>query len=158
MRALSSIIRKERVGGAAFMNMNTQELQIQRLLDGFLNNGGDDTGCACDAGHLDEEMLNAFIEGALTEREAAPVTKHLVDCSFCRHVSAKLIRLDLAFSEGRILVPEANGPEPTPVSEVINGLFSRIFGSSEGAVFAHGEKDREDEDTEKPDGNGDRKV
>lgn len=143
---------------AIFKNMDKQELQVQGLLDGFLKSGGRDTGCTtCDTGHLDEEMLTAFIEGTLTEREAVPITKHLVDCYFCRHVSAKLIRLDLALSEGRVLVPDANSPEPAPVSEVISSLFSRIFGSSEGAVFAHGEKNREDEDAENPDENGNNK-
>ncbi len=147
---LSSIIREESFGGNFNTIMNTQETQIQKLLHGFLRSGGGDNTFTSDFGHLDEEMLAAFIEGALTEREAGPVVKHLVDCSFCRHVSAKLIRLDLALSDGRVFVPEPANHEPARVSEVLSGIFSRIFGSSEGAVFAHGEKNRDEETPEKP--------
>lgn len=138
--------------------MDSQELQIQKLLHGFLKSDGADATGTSSQGHLDEEMLSAFIEGTLTEREGVPVIKHLVECSFCRHVSAKLIRLDLAFAEGRVFVPANDVHEPVRVSEVINGLFSKIFGSSEGTVFAHGEKDEDSDNGEKSDGNDDKKV
>ncbi|HYY59629.1 MAG TPA: zf-HC2 domain-containing protein, partial [Pyrinomonadaceae bacterium] len=44
--------------------------------------------------HLDEDALNAFVEGRLGETEARPVVKHLVACSYCRHATSQLVRLE----------------------------------------------------------------
>jgi hypothetical protein len=49
------------------------------------------------AAHLDEDAICAFVEGRLEEAEAAPVISHLVACSFCRHTTAQLIRLESQF-------------------------------------------------------------
>jgi hypothetical protein len=98
--------------------------------------------------HLDEDSLTAFVEGNMSERESTPVLSHLVDCSFCRHVTAELVKLDFAFAGEEISAPAAAmKTEPTSVSDVLNNLLSRIFGSSaEGsAVLAHQEPEKEDE-------------
>lgn len=102
--------------------------------------------------HLDEDSLTAFAEGRLSDREAKPMITHLVDCTFCLHVTAELVRLDLHFAPeiepARALVQSA---EPSKVSEVLSRLLSRIFGTSDGAVLAYDDKEKKDEEkSEKP--------
>ena len=122
--------------------MNPKEIKIQGLLDGYLKKNSSSNNLE-KTNHLDEDTLTAFVEGTLNEREAKPITNHLVGCSFCRHITTELVKLDLAFAEEAqpIVVAEA---EPTKVSEVLNGILSRIFGTSDGAVFAHQESEEED--------------
>lgn len=124
--------------------IDPRELKIQGLVDGFLR-VSNTKEVSEKATHLDEDTLTAFVEGNLTEKEANPVTSHLVDCSFCRHITAELVKLDLAFSTEETTVAIGK-PEPTKVSEVLNGILSRIFGTSEGAVFAHQESDEDEND------------
>jgi hypothetical protein len=119
--------------------MNPRELKIQGLIDGYLrmNSSGNDFDTT---DHLDEDKLTAFVEGNLTGREAKPITNHLVGCSFCRNITAELIKLDLTFAKDIPSVLVAKN-EPTRVAEVLNGILSRIFGTNDGAVFAHHESD-----------------
>lgn len=126
----------------------TPDVRIQSLLEQYLRLRASDRDLT-QAGerHLDEDSLNAFVEGNLSGRESAPILTHLVDCSFCRHVTAELVRLDLAFAESDRVDAITESREPVKVSEVLSGILSRIFGASEGAVFAHQES--EEEETEK---------
>src|SRR5678816_1862759 len=72
-----------------------QIIRIQGILDGYLSTRELRLGAnSSDAGHLDEDSLSAFVEGRISERESVPFVSHLVDCSFCRHVTTELIRLD----------------------------------------------------------------
>ncbi len=120
-----------------------QELQIQGLVDRFLKLRNFETS-ADRPDHLDEDTLAAFVEGTLNRREATPVVSHLVNCSFCRHITTELVRLDMAFAEEAApLMAEAK--EPSRVSDVLNNLISKIFGTSDQAVFAHSEDEKEDE-------------
>lgn len=130
--------------------MNPQA-KIQGLLGSYLalRSSSRDAITAADR-HLDEDSLAAFVEGNLGQREAQPVVSHLVDCSFCRHVTAELVRLDMAFAETPAPVKFAGDAEPSKVSEVLNGLLSRIFGTRDGAVFAHHEKDENEEKPKEP--------
>ena len=125
--------------------LNPQELKIQGLIDRYLNHRDAALGPDALERHIDQDSLAAFTEGTLSEREAAPLVRHLVDCSFCRHITAELVRLDLAFAESPApeSVPSA---EPMKVSEVLSGLFSKIFGTTDGAVFAHNETEKSEED------------
>lgn len=130
-------------------NVTPQENNIQRLLDRYLRQRASGSGPAhASESHLDDDSLTAFVEGNLSGREARPMAAHLVDCSFCRHVTTELVRLDLAFAETDVVEGRAEASEPSSVSEVLSGILSRIFGSNEGAVFAHQENDSE-EDAEK---------
>ena len=97
-----------------------------------------------EGGHIDEDSLSAFVEGTLNARESDSIVSHLVDCGFCRHATAELIRLDLAFAEEETSAIADTSVQPARLSEVLSGLFSKIFGNTEGAVFAHEEK-KEDE-------------
>jgi len=127
--------------------INPQDVQIQGLLDRFLRSQVSRNNSATQERHLDEDLLAAFTEGNLGEREALPIVSHLVNCSFCRHVTAELVRLDLAFTDGEVRVA-ASGNQPSRISEVLSNLLSRIFGTNDSAVFAHQEKEENLENTE----------
>ncbi len=123
-------------------NMNPHEEKIQALMNSYLAARENGRGEAVSL-HVDEDSLATFAEGRLGERESGPVVSHLVDCSFCRHVSAQLIRLNAEFAETEAETVTLPGVEPARISEVLSGLFSKIFGTTDGAVFAHEEKDEE---------------
>ncbi len=126
--------------------MNPQELQIQGLVDRFLNVRTANNNLANENRHLDEDMLSAFVEGNLNQREASPIVSHLVDCSFCRNVTAELVRLDMAFEGEEVRAVETQAEQPSKISEVLNGLLARIFGSNDATVFAHQEDEEKDEE------------
>jgi hypothetical protein len=124
-----------------------QDARIQSLLGQYLRLRASDLTSA-DAQHLDEDSLNAFVEGNLNDRESIPMVSHLIDCSFCRHVTADLVRLDLAFAETENPLAVVESAEPSRVSDVLSGILSKIFGTGDGAVFAHQESEKEPEETE----------
>lgn len=125
------------------VEMNQQEITIQGLIGQYLANR---PAVSDNAAHLDQDTLSAFVEGSLNERQATPVVGHLVKCDFCRHVSAELIRLDMEFAESAPATAAVD-QAPGKISEVLSGLFSKIFGPVDGAVFAHNE-DEKDKDKE----------
>ncbi|MDQ3714135.1 MAG: hypothetical protein M3388_18220 [Acidobacteriota bacterium] len=127
--------------------INPQDIQIQGLLDRFLCSKVSLNNSTTQERHLDEDSLAAFTEGNLGEWEALPIVSHLVNCSFCRHVTAELVRLDLAFADDEVRIG-VNENQPLSISETLNGLLSRIFGTNDSAVFAHQEKEEDLEDTE----------
>lgn len=118
---------------------NIEEIRIQGLLDGYLNRKI--SSATTSTGHLDEDSLTAFVEGNLGEREATPIVSHLVDCSFCRHVTGELVKLEMAFADEPVHAPAIEA-QPTKISEVLSGLLSKIFGTSDSAVFAHQEDEK----------------
>lgn len=134
---------------------NPLDIKIQGLIDRYLHLYSAKNSNQTQTPHLDEDSLAAFVEGNLGERETTPIVNHLVACSFCRHVTAELIKLDLAFAEEPLSPASEFETQPTKISEVLGGLLSKIFGSSEGAVFAHQEEekdktsDKQDEQEEK---------
>lgn len=131
------------------IKLNAQELQIQGLLDRYL--ASSNKGITAEGSHIDDDSLSAFVEGSLNRRESDSVVSHLVDCGFCRHTTAELVRLDLAFAEEVAPVRVAAPAESSKISEVLSGIFSRIFGTTDGAVFAHEEKEKEKKDEENKD-------
>ena len=132
--------------------LNSENIQIQRLLNSFLPLRTANNGLPSDGQHLDEDSLTAFVEGNLAQRETQPIVNHLVECSFCRHVTAELVRLDLAFADEE-LPSVVNGSQPSKISEVLSGLLARIFGNNDGAVFAHQEKEEELEEPQNSEDN-----
>jgi hypothetical protein len=129
-------------------NLNPEEYKIQSLLGRYLNaRSAAEQALNTGADHLDEDTLSAFVEGGLSESEAKPIVSHLIDCTFCRHVTSELVRLDLAFAETAEARQPVAEPEPSRISEVLNGILSRIFGTRDGAVFAHHENDDKKEDS-----------
>ncbi len=122
--------------------MDGSELKIQSALGAFLRSRKS-LADYDHSDHLDEDVMTAFVEGGLSEAEAGPITFHLTNCSFCRHVSAELIKLDAVFAEAPPVF-ETPVPEPNRVGEVLKGVLSRIFGGSDAAVFAHEEKEKDE--------------
>ncbi|HEY8559622.1 MAG TPA: hypothetical protein VIL74_04400 [Pyrinomonadaceae bacterium] len=127
-------------------NIKLEEIRIQGLLDGYLKRQSV-AALTTPQNHLDEDSLTAFIEGNLSARESQPIVSHLVDCSFCRHVTAELVRLDLAFAEEPAYTAVQES-QPSKISEVLNNLLARIFGTNDSAVFAHHETEEKTEDKE----------
>ena len=130
------------------ITLNPQELQIQGILDRYLASGNNRV--AAEGSHIDDDSLSAFVEGTLNKRESDSIVTHLVDCGFCRHTTAELVRLDLAFAEEAPAQIAAHA-EPSKISEVLSGIFSKIFGTTDGAVFAHEEKEKKEKSEEKED-------
>lgn len=126
---------------------NPLDIKIQGLLDRFLKVRSVENAAVVSQDHLDEDILSAFVEGNLKEREAKPIVSHLVDCSFCRHITTELVRLDLAF-EAAPQREAAAETQPTKIADVLGGILNRIFGSNEGAVFAHHENEEKKDDKE----------
>lgn len=125
--------------------MTPEEARMQAILNGFLASQAAAGGQGSAGPHLDQDSVAAFAEGNLSEREARPMISHLVDCSFCRHVTAEVIKLNAAFAE-QDMSPAAIAEKPAGISEVLSGLFSKIFGTSDGAVFAHNESEEDKTD------------
>lgn len=110
--------------------------------------------------HLDEDALSAFTEGRLSETESAPVVRHLVACSFCRHITAQLVRLDSEVGETHASTAIPAQEEPGRIRRLLDSLAERVFTSTDDeAVFAYhapAEDFEKDEDVassadEKPD-------
>lgn len=126
---------------------NAEIIKIQGVMDRFLNvRAAGETHSV----HLDEDALSAFIEGNLTERETAPIIKHLIDCAFCLRVTADLFKVEEQFAAETISVSPASAA-PTRVSEVLQNLLTRIFGASDNAVFAHQENEKAEEEKKETD-------
>jgi hypothetical protein len=122
---------------------NMENIRIQGLLDSYLRVRTNTN--PAQGQHLDDDSLSAFVEGRLSEAESKPVTTHLIDCGFCLNVTAELVKLELAFADDTAHAPTES---PTKVSEVMNGFFSKLFGSSIGEVFAHQEEEKKAESEE----------
>lgn len=125
--------------------ITAQEIKIQGLIDRYLNfrtakNTVNDN-------HLDEDSLTAFVEGRISETESPNVIKHLIDCSFCLNVTGELAKMNAIFAEEEFAVTVPT-KEPTKVSEILGGILTKIFGSSEEAVFAHEEKNESEKKAE----------
>lgn len=125
--------------------LSSQDLKIQGLIDRYLHSQVAGNGLKIEQQHLDEDSLTAFVEGNLSDRESQPVVNHLVKCSYCRHITTELIRLDLAFADDAQVFTKPD-EQPSKISEVLGGLLSRIFGGNDEAVFAH--QDPEETKTE----------
>ena len=119
---------------------DTQNAKIQGLLARYLELRSRASNAGVRNNHLDEDTLNAFVEGSISEREALPIVDHLTDCGFCRHKTTELVRLELKFADMDEPVSIQETSAPASVSSVLSGILSRIFGTTEGAVFAHEEK------------------
>lgn len=129
---------------------DSRQSQIQVLLDRCLQAKSITKNLDTKTGHLDEDIISAFVDGNLLEREAKPIISHLADCSFCRHISSELIKLDLAFAADTPQTVVETGAEPTSVADVLSGIMAKIFGANDAEVFAHNEKDEEEEDEKEP--------
>jgi hypothetical protein len=103
--------------------------------------------------HLDEDALSTFTEGRLSEQESAPVVRHLVACSFCRNITAQLVRLDSEVGETAQGTATPAQEEPGRIRRLLEDLASRVFASQEDdAVFAYHAPAEDFEQDKPPDG------
>lgn len=130
--------------------LDSQELEIQKLISNFLRSQVSSNALSTDGQHLDEDSLSAFVEGNLGKREATPIVNHLVDCGFCLNVTAELVKLDSAFADESQEVIAAV-ESPSKISQVLNGILAKIFGTNDGVVFAHQEQDESEDETREND-------
>lgn len=122
--------------------ISPENLEVHALLDRYLASRRILKSSAAEtSAHLDDDALSTFAEGALSQRELAPVVTHLVECGFCLHKTAELVRLDLELADVTATAHTAEARQPQRISAVLSGLFSRIFGTNDAAVFAHQEKE-----------------
>ncbi|HNU06361.1 MAG TPA: hypothetical protein PKO33_01265 [Pyrinomonadaceae bacterium] len=128
------------------IDIRGEEMRVQGLLDRFLNLRFADEGVK-GGSHLDEDSLTAFVEGNVGEREAGPVISHLVDCTYCLHVTSELAKLQAGFADEPVNAPVAES-QPSRLSEILGGLMTKIFGTGDGVVFAHHESEEEAEEEE----------
>ena len=88
--------------------------------------------------HLDEDALSVFVEGRLSESEAAPLIRHLVACASCRHITAQLIRLDTELAAADAPAPAPQAEEPGRIRRLLADLAARVLPASEDdVVFAY---------------------
>jgi len=129
------------------LKMNKQETTIQNALAEYLTSN---RALETITPHVDNDTLAAFTEGTLNQRESAPVVSHLVACSFCRHITAELVRLDLEFAaEPAAATTLEQSAQPSKISEVLSGLLAKMFGTTENTVFAHHEDEKDEEEEKK---------
>src|SRR6476660_4136274 len=86
----TSTIREKVKTMANTQQNDTQNAKIQGLLARYLELRSKASDLGIHNSHLDEDTLNAFTEGNVSEREALPIVKHLSDCGFCRHRTTEL--------------------------------------------------------------------
>lgn len=90
--------------------------------------------------HLDEDALAAFVEGRLGETDSPPVVRHLVACSFCRRITAQLIRLESEVGAETRDAAEQPVPQEdhSRVRRLLAELGERVFPqSADDSVFAY---------------------
>ncbi len=122
------------------------EKQFEGLLSLYLRERQTEKGSGKTQSHLDEDSLSAFVEGALTQPQAALILKHLVDCISCRRVTAQLAELDSALD---------SAPMNVDVVKVSNKwddywsyLTESVFRPDDIAIVAHESKKDTDQDQE----------
>lgn len=117
------------------VNMNEIENKaIHNLIGDYLRHRVSSDNA--EAAHLDDDKLTAFVEGRLNEKELTPVIKHLVDCGFCRKITAQLVKLQEELGEKEMTIPVVVG-EPGRVRRFLEGITIRFFGDDEESVYAY---------------------
>ena len=128
-------------------DLSTENVRMHDLLDRyFASRRTLKSTTPVTSSHLDDDSLSTFVEGSVSMREAEPVLAHLVECRFCLHKTAELVRLDLEVNDSGITEAKEHSNQPASISTVLTDLFSKIFATSENAVFAH---ESQDDDVEK---------
>lgn len=125
---------------------NQENQQIGQLLGAFLKGKKSETPAAA---HLDEDSISAFVDGALSNREAEPIMKHLVGCSPCRKITTQLARLAEELNEQPEAISSA-APQTSRLQQFLQTLGLSSLGLGDEAVFAHNDSAEENkkEDSE----------
>jgi hypothetical protein len=123
--------------------LNQGEKQFEGLLSLYLRQRQLSKGSNTNQPHLDEDSLSAFVEGALTLRQAAPILKHLVDCVLCRRVTAQLAELSITLDDTPFNSETVNKSNWRDFWSI---LTESVFRPYDNAVVAHEEEKEPDED------------
>jgi len=124
-----------------------QVAAIRRLIDARLKARTRQNAARAVAGHPDEDVINAFVEGWLEESDSKSLISHLVSCPSCLHLTAQLIRSDPATED--VVSPSA-AADQGPLQRFFERLATGVMPSTqEDAVFAYQDKG-ETESAEKP--------
>jgi hypothetical protein len=115
---------------------NLENKAIHNLVNSYLRRSVPNEDSLATQVHLDDDMLTAFVEGKMSEKESMPVVKHLVDCGFCRKITAQLARLENEFGEKEMTIPVVVG-EPGRVRRFLESITIRFFGDDEESVYAY---------------------
>lgn len=101
--------------------------------------------------HPNEDLINAFVEGELSEAESHYLVSHLMECATCLHLTAELIRHEPLTDEISSLGPIEE--QPGLLQRFIGSFANSISSTNEDAVFAYEEKEEVEpaEGDEKPD-------
>ncbi len=95
---------------------------------------------------LDDDVLTAYVEGRLTERENQRVVKHLLKSDFHRQMVADLMRFEEELGEQEMTMPVVVG-EAGRVRRFLESFTVRFFSSDEESVFAyHAQSENQDEE------------
>ena len=119
---------------------NKESDRVRRMVHQHLSGRGSlaSTASAAAGAHLDEDALSVFVEGRLSEPEAAPLIRHLVTCASCRHITAQLIRLDTELVAAYAPAQAPQAEEPGRIRRLLADLAARVLPASEGdVVFAY---------------------
>jgi hypothetical protein len=119
---------------------NKESDRVRRMVHQHLAGRGSlaSTARAAAGAHLDEDALSVFVEGRLSEREAAPLIRHLVACASCRHITTQLIRLDTELAAADAPAHAPPEEEPGRIRRLLADLAARVLPASEGdVVFAY---------------------
>lgn len=116
---------------------NKESERLRRIVHEHLRRRASHAASSPAGRHLDEDALNAFVEGRLSEDEAAPVVKHLVSCNNCRHFTAQLVRLEMEVA-GEDAGATFPAEKPGHIRAFLAELAARVLpASDEDVVFAY---------------------
>ena len=92
--------------------------------------------------HLDDDIITAFIEGRLREKDCLSIINHLVDCVMCRRATSELVKLNTVFEDSSVSNNDQQR-ERFNASTSLSKIIQRFFEPA-GVVFAH----QQEEDVE----------
>jgi len=90
--------------------------------------------------HPDEDLMNAFVEGQLTDVESRHLVSHLVRCATCLHLTAQMISHEPEVDQ--LDNPDVSAQQQSPLQRFLDSLARGLVPpSNEDAVFAYEEKE-----------------
>jgi len=94
------------------------------------------------SGHLDEDIIAAFVEGRMTNDECHPVVTHLAACGLCRRASAQFVQLENQI-DAEPAASEVN-EEPGRLEAVLSRLRAAVPSVNDEVVFAYQNPDEDE--------------
>ena len=125
--------------------INQEGNNFERLLGLYLKRRQADNTSNAPEVHLDDDVLASFVEGNLSEREAAPVIRHLIGCNPCRRVTAQLARL--AEELGEVSEPIISAQQNNSWSALWRNLTDGVFSFTDEAILAYQNENEKDKET-----------